>query len=115
MQDMRKGRGLMAQTPREKPEPVSPAGELREAIQKLRAPNATRLGFGFSRADATADLLEWFAEKYSTDIDIPECPNCGEGCPGHAPVEYCLGCGYETPCRCIGKAISLARAINGNG
>lgn len=38
---------------------------------------------------------------YETAIDTPECPDCGNGCGGHAPETYHVDCGENVAdCEC---------------
>ncbi|MFJ9740884.1 hypothetical protein [Streptomyces sp. NPDC101166] len=62
---------------------------------------------------ALADWLEQAAVNYETETDTPDCPNCGEGCGGHDELDFCTTCGDEAPCRCVAKALTIARLING--
>ncbi|MGV9588186.1 hypothetical protein [Streptomyces tendae] len=62
---------------------------------------------------ALAEWLEQAGENYETEVDTPDCPNCGEGCGGHDPLGFCTTCGDGAPCRCIAKALAVARLING--
>lgn len=90
------------------PAQAGPAAELRAAAVRLRVPLA--LPFEL----AVADLLDDAAKAYETDVDEPGCPNCGEGCPGHAPITYHVDCGEDVAlCTCITHALAVARALLG--
>lgn len=41
------------------------------------------------------------AAPYETETDHPECPDCGNGCGGHAPETYHVDCGENVAdCTC---------------
>jgi anti-sigma B factor antagonist len=64
---------------------------------------------------ALGDLLQSAAEDHPTEIEYPECPNCGEGCGGHRPGWFHGDCDEPvTACQCLGsRALSLACAVLG--
>jgi len=92
-------------------------GELRTAAEHVRA-GRTPLGPGMrERAVAILDEAADKVAQYVREEDGPECPNCGEGCPGHAPM---LGCDWccnwlnagEHSCTCYRQALMLAHVVN---
>ncbi len=88
---------------------MSGADLLRRAADKLRNPLRCN-----SDRDVDLALAEWLDEtaaSYRTETDVPECPNCGEGCAGHSPETYHHTCGSPVPCACITDALAVARAV----
>ncbi len=85
---------------------------LRQAAAKLRDPLLcnfpTKVGLPL------ANWLESTAGGYRTEVDTPECPNCGEGCAGHEPETYHYTCGAPAPCECITSALAVAEAVLGD-
>lgn len=63
--------------------------------------------------EALVAWLEESASGYETETDTPDCPNCGEGCGGHSPQDFCTACGDAAPCRCIAAALAVADAVLG--
>lgn len=51
---------------------------------------------------------------YETATDTPECPDCGNGCGGHAPEKYHLDCGANVAdCQCPNRPAFEAGAGGG--
>lgn len=52
------------------------------------------------------------AAPYETETDQPECPDCGNGCGGHAPETYHVGCGENvTDCTCPNRPAPAGRSL----
>lgn len=52
------------------------------------------------------------AAPYETETDQPECPNCGNGCGGHASETYHVGCGENiTDCTCPNRPVPAKRSL----
>jgi hypothetical protein len=52
------------------------------------------------------------AAAYETETDQPECPDCGNGCGGHAPETYHVDCGENiTDCTCPNRPAPAARSL----
>lgn len=63
----------------------------------------TRLGWSCDEhGDYCPDCVKArAAAPYETETDRPECPDCGNGCGGHAPETYHVDCGENvTDCTC---------------
>jgi hypothetical protein len=60
---------------------------------------------------AIAKVLQTFLDDYETEDDVPECPNCGEGCGGgHGLQTYHVRCGDLVQiCDCLRPYLALAR------
>ncbi|MEU8195314.1 hypothetical protein AB0C10_16185 [Microbispora amethystogenes] len=93
------------------------AEELRTAAENTRAGFAPMHPALF---EVTGEVLDEVFDRLTEDlyVDTPECPNCGEGCGGHADELLCDSCGNwwapgdEDSCACYTKVLALARAIN---
>ncbi|MFE7128921.1 hypothetical protein [Streptomyces sp. NPDC057617] len=57
-------------------------------------------------------LLRSTADNHQTERDTPDCPNCGDGCSGHKPMDFCTTCDEPSPCNCITTPLAIARLIN---
>lgn len=65
---------------------------------------------------AAAELLEAFLENYDTELDAPDCPNCGTYCAGHGERAYHVPCMDEvTDCSCLAPYLKLAEIFLGAG
>jgi hypothetical protein len=52
------------------------------------------------------------AAAYETETDHPECPNCGNGCGGHAPETYHVDCGENVAdCTCPNRPAPAGRSL----
>lgn len=65
-------------------------------------------------AIAVAKALEDFIERYETELDAPQCPNCGSYCAGHAARAYHVACAQEVAdCACLRVYLELAETFLG--
>lgn len=100
---------------------MTPAEELRDAVLAFRE------GGEIPTRELIEPLCAWLekrAKRFEDEIirDRPDCPNCGEGCGGHAEEEiHDGGCGGiiadnvddSDRCTCFTDALAVARAITG--
>jgi hypothetical protein len=95
----------------------NPADEIMHAAKLMRTHGQRLMDKpepGFLTESVAFALAMWLrdaADNYDTIVDAPDCPNCGEGCGGHAEQRFCETCGEPSPCDCIERALAAARAI----
>ena len=58
-----------------------------------------------------AERIARIRETHVIVYDFPECPNCGEGCPGHGEIAFCETClNDEGPCDVLVVVAELEKA-----
>jgi len=103
----------MAETPAQRVERVSQMLQLCRIRGNIRM---AHLESALNDLRAVADEYETvkpeLADAYETETDHPECPDCGNGCGGHAPEMYHVDCGESViDCTCPNRPAPAGRSL----